>query len=202
VGFFFCKKIGRAFLPIPFPRGYERQRLVEAYYTKEEKGRRASKPLSPENLITSKGTIKKEQFNWLYLSVWFGLRPKEVDNLKSDELWKVEKNSGRLTILWVFQTKMVALPREDRWKPIPILFEEQKFALRILEGQNFKRPLVKTVRRYFGEGIDLYGGRKGFVDLMLSREQELENISVWMGHSSLERTWKSYKQRGKFHLRY
>jgi hypothetical protein len=69
-------------------------------------------------------------------------------------------------------------PYEDRWKPIPIIFEEQEFALRIVEGQNFKRPLAKTVRRYFGEGIDLYGGRKGFTDLMLSKDQVLENISV------------------------
>lgn len=105
-------------------------------------------------------------------------------------------------VLWLFQTKIVALPYEDRWKPIPILFEEQEFGLRMIEGQNLKRPLVKTVRGYFGQGIDLYGGRKGFVDLMLSRRQELENISVWMGHSTLERTWRSYKQRRKYHLRY
>lgn len=55
--------------------------------------------------------------------------------------------------------------------------------------------LVKTVRRYFGEGIDLYGGRKGFNDLMLSKGQALENISAWMGHSTLERTLRSYNQR-------
>jgi hypothetical protein len=28
----------------------------------------------------------------------------------------------------------------------------------------------------------------------------LENISAWMGHSTLERTWKSYKQRKKYHI--
>jgi hypothetical protein len=51
------------------------------------------------------------------------------------------------------------------------------------------------------QGGILYGGRKGFVDLMLSKEQTFENISVWMGHSTLDRTWRSYKQRRKFHLR-
>jgi len=33
-GFFISKKLARPFLPIPRPRGYERQRLLEAYYAK------------------------------------------------------------------------------------------------------------------------------------------------------------------------
>ncbi len=199
-GYFFCKKTGRAFLPIPAPKGYERARLIDGYYSKSYKLRVVSGPLAPENLYTAKGNIKDEQFNWLYLSVWFGLRPQEVDNLKNADLWKIEEQNGK-KILWVFQTKIVAIPYEDRWKPVPIMFEEQEFALKIIKGLNFKRPLVKTVHRYFGKGIDLYGGRKGFVDLMLSKGHELENISVWMGHSTLDRTWRSYKQRRKFHIR-
>ena len=59
----------------------------------------------------------------------------------------------------------------------------------------FKRPLVKTIRKYFGDGHDCYGGRKGFVDLMLSKKQTLENISIWMEHSTLDRTWRSYKNK-------
>jgi hypothetical protein len=46
----------------------------------------------------------------------------------------------------------------------------------------------------------LYGGRKGFTDLMLSKGNTIENISIWMGHSTLDRTWRSYKQKMKFHL--
>lgn len=56
------------------------------------------------------------------------------------------------------------------------------------------------MRRYFGEGVTLYAERKGFSDLMLSKNQTLENISIWMGHSTIQRTWTSYKQRRKFHL--
>lgn len=35
------------------------------------------------------GKIKNEQFNWLYLSVWLGLRPQEIDNLKNKVLWNI-----------------------------------------------------------------------------------------------------------------
>ena len=115
-------------------------------------------------------------------------------------MWKIECfNTGR-KILWVFQTKIIALLPEDRWKPIPILFDEQQDALKILESGDFKRPLSKTMRLHFGVGIDPYGGRKGFTDLMLSKGHRIENISVWMGHSSMERTWRSYKGRTTFHL--
>lgn len=200
-GFFISRKLARPFLPIPAPRGYERQRLIDAFYQKERNSvARPSSELSPEHLEIHNGKINRHNFNWLYLSVWFGLRPQEIDNLKNKESWRIETLINGRKILWVFQTKIVALPPEDRWKPIPIIFEQQKFGLRIIESQSFKRPLLKTMRRYFDKGITLYGGRKGFSDLMLSRGQTLENISVWMGHSTIDRTWRSYKRRRKFHL--
>ncbi len=199
-GFFICRKTAKPFLPVTVPRGYERQRLIENYYQKQKRQRKASEPLSPDQLGSVADKLMRKNFNWLYLSVWFGLRPKEIDNLKDKNLWSVETLANGRQILWVFQTKIIALPPEDRWKPIPIIFDEQIFALKFLRDQTFKRPLIKTMRKYFGLGTDLYGGRKGFTDLMLSKGHALENISVWLGHSTLERTWRSYKNRKRFHL--
>jgi hypothetical protein len=201
-GFFICKKMARPFLPIPFPRSYERQRLLEAFYQKTTGARRPSLPLLPSDLKNAALTLNRRNYNWLYLTVWLGLRPQEVDNLENADLWSLETLPNGRKVLWVFQTKIVALPPEDRWKPIPLLFDEQLFALKILQTGIFKRPLVKTVKKYFGPKVDLYGGRKGFSDLMLSRGQVLENISIWMGHSTLERTWRSYKNKRKYHIHY
>ena len=199
-GFFFSRKLVRPFLPIPPPRGFERQRLVDAFFEKTRGVSRASKPVSPADLNRIKNKLNRNNFNWVFLSVWFGLRPKEVDSLKEKEYRRIEILPNGRKILWIYQTKIIALPPEDRWKPIPILFQEQHFALKIIELGNFQRPLIKTMRRLFGPGVSLYGGRKGFSDLMLSKNQTFENISIWMGHSSLQRTWQSYKQRRKFHL--
>lgn len=176
--------------------------LLAAYYEKERKTRQPSRPLTPESLASVKGELNESNHNWLTLSVWLGLRPQEVDNLKSGERWTTEKLADGKELLWVFQPKIVALPIEDRWKPIPILFEEQAIAPDILRRGDFRRPIVKTMRKHFGEGVDLYAGRKGFTDLMLGKGHSLENISVWMGHSTLERTWKSYKNRRRYHLNY
>ena len=117
-------------------------------------------------------------------------------------MWKVETLFNGRKVLWVYQTKIIALPEVDRWKPIPILYPEQEVALKILEERGFKRPLVKTIREHFGKEISLYGGRKGFTDLMLSKGNSLESISIWMGHSTIGRTWKSYKNRRKYHIQY
>lgn len=199
-GYFICRKLAKPFLPVTRPRGYERQRLLDAHYQRNKNSRKASDPLPPEVLNAASGKMNQANFNWLFISVWLGLRPQEIDNLHELELWRVEKPVVGRKVFWIFQTKIIALPPEDRWKPIPILYEEQEFALRIILSGNFKRPLLKTMRSYFPKDIDLYGGRKGFTDLMLSKGNTIENISIWMGHSTLDRTWRSYKQKQKFHL--
>ena len=194
-GFFICKKIDAPYLSVQRPRGYERQRLVDRYYENIGKRKRASRPLSPILLNSAKEKMRPKQFNWLFVSVWLGLRPREIDNLGDKNLWKVEELATGTKVLWVYQTKLIALPPIDRWKPVPLIYDEQKFAAKIIEDGLFERPLNKTVRRYFGEGVTLYGGRKGFTDLMLGKGHTLEAISQWMGHSTIGRTWRTYKDR-------
>lgn len=199
-GFYLSRKLARPFLAVAAPRGFERQRIIDAYYKREHRRRRPSASLTPEVLKSTDGSLNRKNFNWLHLTVWLGLRPQEVDNLRRKDLWSVDTLANGRKVLSIFQTKIVALPPEDRWKPIPILFDEQEQALAIIQQKNFKRPLIKTIRKHFGTEVDLYGGRKGFPDLMLSKGHSFENISIWMGHSTLERTWRSYKNKRKFHL--
>ncbi|MBI3336141.1 hypothetical protein HYZ98_01070 [Candidatus Peregrinibacteria bacterium] len=79
-GFFISRKLVRPFLPVPVPKGYERQRILEAFYQKAKGRRRPSLPLAPEQLAKAAGKLNQANFNWLFLSVWFGLRPQEVDH--------------------------------------------------------------------------------------------------------------------------
>ncbi len=119
----------------------------------------------------------------------------EIDQLHNKDLYRLQKLGGNSALLWVFQTKLISVPPRYRWKLIPLVFEGQANAVKIIESGSFKRPLNKSVRHHFGKHTTLYGGRKGFTDLMLDHQQQLENISQWMGHSSIERTWRSYKSR-------
>ena len=120
-------------------------------------------------------------------------RPKEIDQLHDPKMFKLESIFNEATVIWIYQTKITSVPPDRRWKPIPLIFPEQERIISIIKTGHFKRPLNKTIKRHFGEKTTLYGGRKGFTDLMISRNQRLEDISHWLGHRSIERTWKNYK---------
>jgi len=200
-GFFICRKLGFPFLPVARPRGYERRRILDAYYAKRKTRNSGSLPLKPGQLESKKLNLKPEQYNWLYLSVWLGLCPIEVDQMKDKCNVTIEKMPDGISVLWIYQTKLVSIPPHHRWKPIPLIMPEQQCIPGLVRRGEFVRPLVKTLRAHFGLQTTLYGGRKGFTDLMLARGQSLENISQWMGHSSIERTWRHYKDRLVVHYR-
>ncbi|MFZ4403324.1 MAG: hypothetical protein ACOYOK_04410, partial [Pseudobdellovibrionaceae bacterium] len=75
------------------------------------------------------------------------------------------------------------------------LFDQQAQALDMIKSGEFKRPLTKTIHLHISERHNNYGGRKGFMDLMLSLGQKFENISVWLGHTTLDRSLRNYKNK-------
>jgi len=194
-GYFISRKTGMAFLPVPSPRGHERSRLSEAYYKKIADQRRKSDPISAVQLEATRTKLHERHYNWLLLSVWAGLRPSEIDRLKQPGNFHIKRIPKGPSVLWIYQEKLVALPPWERWKLIPLISKQQKGISKIVRSGEFARPCVKTLRRHFGDGVGLYGGRKGFTDLMLNRGFRLEEVSAWMGHTSIERTWRSYRNR-------
>lgn len=179
---------------LTFPRGQWRERLADRAADVPGRGNKESAPLTPSLLEGARASLRPEHYNWLYLSLWFGLRPSEVDALKSPKLFRLEKQNGT-TVLVVYQRKLTAIKREQRWKFIPAFRREQAHGLDILASGDFEKPLSKTINRIFGHEYSLYAGRKGFTDLMLSFGQSLEDVSSWMGHASIERTWRHYKNK-------
>ncbi len=159
-----------------------------------------SDPITPDQLRQAKPKLKKEHYSWLFLSVWLGLRSREIDQLKDGRFVRLQCAVNGKPILWIYQTKLVSVPPQYRWKLIPIIFKEQEAALKVICSRTFRRPAVKIVKRNFGANTTLYGGRKGFTDLMLTHQQDFVHISQWMGHSSIERTRKSYKSRRITHF--
>lgn len=193
-GRFHSKNSRVSFEAVSLPRGGPRLSIARANHQK--KGGGVAEPLTPENLAAAP-SFPTHNRNWLYLSVWLGLRPEEIDSLQDESRWKLKTHEDGITpVLWVFQTKITSLAANEAWKPIPLFHPNQKRCLEIIHSKNFKRPIHKTLRRVFkGKRILMYSGRKGFVDLMLAEGQSLENISIWLGHMSIATTWKYYKQK-------
>jgi integrase len=188
-----ARKQNKNFETIPAPTSRDKERIIDNHMA--EKGEFASAPIPPADLEKNAFRFSKHHYNWLYLSVWLGLRPNEVDRLlepAGKKTWYFEDD-----VLWVYQSKLVGIPAAERLKPIPIKLKEQKKCIAIIKSGKFKRPLVKTVKAHLGEDVTCYGGRKGFTDLMLGHGNSIEAISQWMGHRSLDMTWKTYKNKKK-----
>lgn len=197
-GKFISKQQGRYYEDVPKPKGRERSAIAEAQRTKRgkdsERGVRIeSDPLTPENLEKIAINFSTEQYNWLYLTVWLGLRPEEADEVQKIKVKYDERL--KVYVVSVYQSKLMSVAESERWKHIPIVFKEQKKCLEIIESQAVKRPLSKTIRKYAGDKITNYGGRKNFVDLCLDRDQNFVDIAAWMGHKDTNTTYKHYKQR-------
>ncbi len=197
-GIYISRKTNKFFIPVRAPKGKKRERIADSYFDSGKK-RKKSAPLSPQELGSAKDKLHPLHHNWLLISVWFGLRPAEIDNLKKADTWSVKRDDG-VEVLWVYQPKLSAVPREERWKLIPILYDEQRGALERICSGEFQRPLTKTIEKNVKMGCGAYCGRKGFHALMSGKGHRFEDISAWLGHRSLDRTWLDYVQRLKVSL--
>lgn len=201
-GFFYCHKYLRPFAPIP--KLGKRHRGKQAMAASKAGRGKKSKRLTPEMLEAQKSNLLVENYNWLFVSVWLGLRPEEVDTLVKPEPGfesYLTEASDETPILNVYQPKLAYLEDEDKkWKRIPLLLPEMLKAHRLIQQGQLRRPLNKTMRKYFGARLTCYAGRKGFMDLMQSLDQDPFNISQWMGHTTLNRSFKDYKDKSVVHF--
>lgn len=196
-GAFLAKKYGQAFLPLPPPRDHWANKISEAHYDKpRSRGNKESAPLTSDALEKCKDKLKPEQYRFLYLSVWFGLRPIEIDSLSepsSKRTWYITEVEGT-QILWVYQSKLKGLSPEKRTKGIPCITPEQVAGLAFL-GKPLKRPIAKVMLALFGGHVTLYGGRKGFDALMQQLGQNFEDVSQWLGHQDINQTYAAYRNK-------
>lgn len=199
-GQFQARKANTFFAPVKLPKGHDRQRIQDRY-EEDREGSNESAPLTPQMLEAKRSELSTEHANWLSLSVFFGLRPQEVDNLTNPKLTKVEVDENGTQVLAVNQTKLSGIPFSERWKRIPCIYPEQVELLKVIQGGAFKRPLTKTIQRIFGEAVNAYGGRKNFEDMMYGRGRDFTEVSAWLGHRNINRTWTNYRQRDKARYR-
>ncbi len=155
-----------------------------------------------KNLRTSfKNQELEMQWNWMFVAFSFGLRPTECDWLLSQPHTPIEYDKqNKCQVLKIYQSKLTSVDHKDRFKVIPVYLENQKEALKLIESKNFKRPLNKTLKRIFDHNVQTYSPRKSFTDFMLENKFQLEDISIFLGHRSIDMTWRHYKGRTKFNL--
>jgi len=201
-GEFYAEQTRTYFKKVPSPKGIILQNIKKSALRATGEG---AAPLTTAILQHMNGRQNILKWNYLHALLWFGFRPSELNAVLNDvdSNLKVEEQDG-IAIVGIYQGKLVSIDENLRWRWVPCIHKEQAIALdRILNGHMIK-VTVKTIRKHapLGSGdLGVYSGRKGFTDLMLGLGQSLEDISQWLGHSSIDRTWKHYKNKKRVHFK-
>lgn len=194
-GFYISKRNRQPFEPIAKPDRGQNRRLLKAF---RERGRsKKSKPLSPELLETHRAAFKQSEYRWLFISIWLGLRPEEIDILRYEAFFDPKQN---VDVLRVFMPKIVTEDENDSWKLIPLLYFEQKACAEYMKAGDLERPSLAKLHAAFGKGTGVYGGRKGFQDLMKLKGHDDLVIADWMGHLDVKTTRRSYRNKMRVSL--
>lgn len=201
-GEFVLDREEKVYASVKPPHGDLKQDIRDTYMDSDSY-QGESDPLTSEMLKKiKKDLIVEGNYEWLFISIWFGLRPSEIDSLINSKNFEVKfDHENNVDVLWVYQSKLGNIDREKRWKLIPILFTEQEKALQYIREKSFKRPLLKTLQKHTSGYITLYGGRKGFQDLMCTiKNRSIYEVSQWLGHQSINMTLSRYKNRKRVAL--
>lgn len=192
-GEFYSDKKQTFFKKVPLPKGVALESLVKA---SDATGEGAS-ALTTDMLKRLERVLPEGQFEFMRATLWLGLRPSELELILTDKTKMKVEMQGRVPVMSVYQPKLSGMPENQRWKYIPCFHKQMILALKDIENGIPKKPLVKTLRKALPKelNVGLYSGRKGFTDLMLSLGQSLENVASWLGHASIERTWRHYKNK-------
>lgn len=156
-----------------------------------------SDPIRPYMLEEKKAFFSIAQYHWLYVSIWLGLRPREVDNLQiaNRDLWYWGEEKGK-PFLRIFQEKLDERGVDELkcWKGLPITWSEQEILMSLITEGSLERPANTLIQKVFGSSFTCYGGRKGFVSIIMERLNDLRIAQAWMGHQSIVETQRTYEE--------
>jgi integrase len=192
-GKFVAKSQGSFFDPLKKPARKWRIAIAKAQRAKVKSVRRQSERLTLDMMVKMKFKLDPLHYNWIFCSLWLGLRPHELDQLAGTRLEIMNKRGSDVRLLAVNQTKIEGEEEGSGYKYIPLLYDEQKEAVELIQTNKVKRPSVNGLRDASNADIDTYCGRRGFVDLMQDCGQDRADASLWMGHRDLKTTMDHYK---------
>jgi hypothetical protein len=112
-GEFYSEETKSFYKRVPAPKGVIRESINDS------SGATGAGAMSLTPQIINKMKLKMPEGQWEYLHVtlWLGLRPTELDAiLKSPDKYFQKARQGNVTIIGVYQAKLVNIPKEKLWK--------------------------------------------------------------------------------------
>lgn len=189
-GEFLAYKTNSFWAPIPPARGPELTAIRRAYYAKS-KGGRDSARLSWAALQSKASEIPDDCYRWLRASVLFGLRPEEIDRALTDPQY--HRVDGQQLVVFQFKLERLGYPWKLCWKRIDAHLPDQISLLsELAAGKPVKRPGRKRLKKWFGERVGYYAGRKEFAPWMRRLGFSAYQVMRWLGHQDLTTLRRNY----------
>lgn len=199
-GAFYCQHYQKVWKDIPRPTPKERVAIQLAYLKRRPSGG-VTFPLDETLLKLSTALLPADATNWLRLSLYFGLRPEEVDQIltkpQGNEEWFIQTDDPRVRyVLHVLQHKLLrkGKPKAMCWKAIPCVLTEQSELIGIILKRGARRPTQKELKK-LDTRLILRSGRKGFSSLMNMRGYRVTAYDRWLGHVGKDTIALHYEQK-------
>lgn len=191
---------------IPQPKGNAREKINDQSQLKTGV-RKEALPMSEDllNKIIGLNQLHPREINFLKATFYLGLRPEELMRTPNGgkHYSKLQHITG-VNVVSIYQEKLKGVPDNKRTKHIPIKWDEQKEAVKIIEDQSFKKPTYKAIKKIAralgcnsgNRALGLYSGRKGFTNWCFDKgEKSFQSVASWLGHLDPSTTYSVYRDR-------
>lgn len=191
---------------IPQPKGNAREKINDQSQMKTGV-RKEALPMTEDLLrkIIGLNQLETTEINFFKATFYLGLRPEELMRTPNGgkHYSKVQHISG-VDVVSIYQEKLKGVPDNKRTKHIPIKWDEQKEAIKIIEDQSFKKPTYKAIKKIAralncnsgNKALGLYSGRKGFTNWCFDKgEKSFQSVASWLGHLDPTTTFSIYRDR-------
>ncbi len=199
-GAFYCNRTKHVWSSLPRITTQVKNRIEGAY--EDKKGdKHVTYPFSIEMLPKAKESLLEDEYNWLRIALFFGLRVEEMKQLTtSNKNWFISTDKRFKFVLNVYQGKLKSrgIMKRWLWKAIPAIQPEQIELLSVLKSFKFKEPSLKKLKKHIHPKLTRRSCRRGFSPWLTSKGFSKNIISIWLGHIRPE-TYMQDKHYGDPH---
>lgn len=198
---------------IPQPKGNAREKINDASSNKNGV-RKEAIPMTQDllNQIIGLNQLHPREINFLKATFYLGLRPEELmKSIQGGKHYSKVQHISGIEVVSIYQEKLKGVKEDKRTKHIPIKWDEQKEAVKIIEDYTtqiptFKKPTYKALKKVAralncnsgNKALGLYSGRKGFTNWCFEKgETDFVGVASWMGHLDTSTTYAIYLDRNK-----
>ncbi len=173
--------------------GLHSRRRLETARQKKRLAPKDSLGIEPRELKALRSELPEDQWQWLFVTFWLGLRPNETRLNPQQPPYLSTEDGVEVAHLWQWKTHC--------YKQVPLIWPEQKQAFALLLDGRLRKIWPKQLQRRTGRRTHTYAGRKGFAHYCWNEGKDYVEVASWLGHKDISTTYRDYLKWKELKLR-